>query len=87
MAAPTSPAERSIVLAEGEPSTHPIQLARWANRRITLLPLGQGMKIQWDHSASRPRDAADAELEAYQRSKNKRQGLTDADATCVLPVH
>jgi hypothetical protein len=48
---------------------------------ITLLPLGQGMKIQWDHSASRPRDAADAEIEAYQRLKDERQGLTLADAT------
>lgn len=42
---------------------------------VKLMPLGQGMKLQWDHRTSSVRDATSDELDAYQNLESAHQDL------------
>ena len=51
---------------------------------VRLAPLGQGMKIQWDHQARRPRDATDEEMSAYRNLLQARQDPAGGEAPVRL---
>jgi hypothetical protein len=50
---------------------------------VRLLPLAQGMKIQWDYAARKPQEATPGELQAYDNLRQQLQSGRDAGQ----PVH
>jgi hypothetical protein len=45
------------------------------DRPVTLMPLQQGAKVQWDHQARKIKDATSGELDAYQELRRRYQDL------------
>jgi hypothetical protein len=45
------------------------------DRLVTLMPLGQGIKVQWDHQTRRVKDATSDELDAYRELERMCQSL------------